>query len=316
MTAEPAYFTIAIPTFNRADTILRRVEEILSLRLPSDVNLLIVDNHSPDRTYERLVERFGDSDVRILTNERNLGFAGNFLQLIDEAESEYIVVLSDEDQLHADAFRELMEFCRRTSPNMVSPRAQAGRNPLYRGRAVTRGIEPDEFESASFYLSGLTFAARAAKEAASVVQTLIPDNSAATVYPQVLVTALLVARGDSYFLDALVSSQAEVRETTITEASGAKYNGVEGRWAQFKSFEEFFALDHFATVGKSGRSRLEAMRERIRKDILGLLIDAAAREAPAIAPYLHRPVQQSLGGRIAGVLARFRTPWHRSGHLR
>lgn len=306
MTTEAANFTIAIPTYNRADTVSRRVEEFLALKLPSDVRLLVVDNHSPDGTYDRLMSRFDNGSVRILTNERNLGFAGNFFRLIEEADSEYVIILSDEDRLHAEGFGALMEFCRRVSPNMVSPRAQAGQNPLYRGRAVTREIGPAEFESASFYLSGVTYASRAAKEVATVVSALVPDNSAATVYPQVLVTALLVARGDSYFLDALVSSQAEVRETMITDTSGAKYNGVEGRWAQFTSFEDFFAMDHSAIVGRSGVPRLEAMRAQTRKGVLGLLIDAAIREAPALGPYLRRPVKRSLGGRIVDVLRRFR----------
>lgn len=299
MTEERPRFTVAIPTYNRGETVSRRVEEFLELALGPDVELLIVDNCSPDGTYEMLQSRFEDRSIRILKNDRNLGFAGNFFRLIEEARGEYLTVFSDEDFLHAEGFAELMRFCIRVSPDMVSPRAQAGENSRYRGRGTTRRIAPAEFEAASFYLSGLTFATDQARKSAAVVAPLVPASSAATVYPQVLVTALLVARGTGYFLDALVSSQREVRETAITESSGARYNEIQGRWAQFKSFEDFFAMDHSAILDPSGVESLAAMRDRIRAGILDLLVDAAIREAPVVAPYLRRRLRRRLGHRVA-----------------
>ena len=306
MTQRRPFITIAIPTYNRVDTVSRRVDEFLAADFPPGVSLLVIDNHSPDQTFDVLTSRFRHPNVRILENESNRGFAGNFLRLIDEVDAEYLVVFSDEDQLHGDALLELMDFCRRESPNMVSPRAQSRQNPLYRGRSETRRIGPAEFESASFYVSGLTYRTIAAKQMAPVLQALIPANSAAIVYPQVLTTALLIAGGDGYFFDAVVSSQDEVHETNITEASGDSYNGVGGRWAQFKSFEDFFAMDHSAVVGASGIPKLAQMREQVRRNVLGLLIDAAIREVPELAPHLKSPTKRSFGGRVADIVSRFR----------
>lgn len=299
MTTEHPSFTVAIPTFNRVDSVSRRVEEFLALDFPGDVRLLVIDNNSPDRTYEHLVSNYGTTGVRVLANEENVGFAGNFLRLIDETQTTYLTVFSDEDRLHAGGFGRLMDLCQRVSPIMVSPRAQAGRNQRYRGRPVTRLVRAKEFESASFYLSGLTFESQAARYAARTVSALVPTNSVAAVYPQVLIAALLVAQGSSYFIDALVSSQSEVLETAIVETSGAQYNSVWGRWSQFKGFEEFFDLDHPGLADPDARRRMGQMREQIRVGVLDLLMIGAAREMPAIKPYLERRAPRTLTRRIA-----------------
>lgn len=298
MTDEAPRFTVAIPTYNRAESVARRVAEFLELRDREGVELLVVDNDSPDGTFDVLSTRFDEDDIRILKNDANLGFAGNFLRLIREARGEYLTVFSDEDLLHPDGFTALREFCRRNKPDMISPRAQAGQNTRYRGRRRTRLIRPREFQSASFYLSGLTFATKAAREAADVVTPLLQANSVATVYPQVLVSALLISRQNSYFLDALVSSQREVHETMIVEASGDRYNLVPGRWAQFRGYEDFFAMDHSAIAGARGTQHLREMREQIRTGILDLVVDAAIREKPNIAPYLRRRLRRQLGRRL------------------
>ncbi len=298
------FITIGIPTYNRIGSVTRRVEELLALPLPADVRLLVIDNASEDGTYESLSGQFGDR-VRVLRNDSNLGYAGNILRLVEEAEGQYLLVLSDEDRLEFEGFARLADLCRAQNPVMVSPRAQTGTNPNYRGSAVTRPILPEEFESASFYISGLTFSLDSARAATPAIRGLVPDNSAATVYPQVLLAALVLARGEGYFSDALVSVQEEVQPTTITEPSGIQYNSVVGRWFQFRGFEQFFALDHLDLTPESA-ARLASMRAAIRKGILGLLVTAAGLEFPELQPILRAPARRSIGGRTADLFARLR----------
>lgn len=298
--SESELLTIAIPTFNRRDAAARGVEEFLALPETPDVKLMVIDNASPDGTYDELRSRFADPRVRVLRNDRNLGFAGNFLRVIEEAAGEYVLLLSDEDSLNAEGLARLSEFLKRRQPTMVCPIAQVGSNSIYRGRSATRPIEPSEFESASFYLSGLTFSTEAASRAAAVVKFLIPDNAIAVLYPQVLVTALLVAvPNGGYFLNAAVSAQRESLATHITEASGKTYTSVASRWEQFKAFEEFFRMDHSAVTGPQASERLDQMREAMRAGVITTLIAAATSEVPSLAPYADRHVPRSFGGYLS-----------------
>jgi|GEM_PF-3528993 len=280
--------TIGIPTFNRKDAVARRVREFVAAGSLTGVELLVIDNSSTDGTYESLSEEFPQTTIRILRNETNLGFAGNVLRLIDETESDYLMLLSDEDRVDFGGFAELLRFCAEKKPRMISPRAQVHSNACYRGRTVTRLIEPDEFEVAAFYVSGLTFRMEDARKYGEIVAPLLGKNSAANIYPQVMVSALAVAAGEAYFLDALVSTQLEQLESHIVEADGSAYFSVPARWAQFVGYEDFFERDFDGLFHAGAQSRLQAMRDKRREVLLAQLERAALGEFPSLKEHFTR----------------------------
>jgi glycosyltransferase involved in cell wall biosynthesis len=300
----PVTLTVAIPTYNRADTVARRVREFVALGEIPGVELLVVDNASTDGTYSRLESEFAQPNIRILRNSENIGYSGNFLRLITETSTEYLTVMSDEDRLNGEGFQRLLEFCAAQSPRMVSPRAQVGTNEKYRGRATTREIDPSEFENASFYLSGLTYEASAAREYASLISGMIATNSAANIYPQVLLTALAVASGKAHFLDALVSTQLEQLATHIVEENGGEYFTVPGRWSQFVGYEDFFNRDFSAHLDESGRFRLEQMRQTRRSQLLPRLNKAAIAEFPELKEHFARACTAKRNGGFLSRLLR------------
>ena len=51
--------TIGIPTFNRRDAVLERLQELLSFDLDRKIEILIIDNHSSDGTISALEPREG-----------------------------------------------------------------------------------------------------------------------------------------------------------------------------------------------------------------------------------------------------------------
>jgi len=287
--------TIGIPTYNRGEAVSRRVREFIELQAPEGVELLIIDNASTDGTYESLTSEFSRSGIRVLQNSKNLGYAGNFLRILEEAKTDYVMVVSDEDRVNFDGLSLLLEFCAEHSPNMVSPRAQVGTKVNYRGRTQTRSIEPDEFEVAAFYVSGLTYDVSVARDYALVVSQLVSTNSAANIYPQVLISALAVAAGGAYFVDALVSTQLEQLQTHIVEDNGDAYFTVSGRWAQFVGYEQFFDRDFDALLGAEGRSRLEVMRNKRREVLLNQLERAAVGEFPGLKEHFLRGRSAKVG---------------------
>eukprot|EP01031_Cornospumella_fuschlensis_P009297 gene9297-11419_t len=193
-----ALLTIGIPTYNRVETVKRRVSELLALDIP--VEILVIDNASPDGTFAALTTNFSHRSLTVLENKTNLGYAGNLLRLIEEASTQYLLFLSDEDRIDPAGLETLIAFCREKSPVMVSPQAQSFTKLIYRGRKTTELIQPSEFQSSAFYISGITFNREIALVDVPLIRSLLATNSAAAVYPQVLLAALAVARGNSYFL--------------------------------------------------------------------------------------------------------------------
>lgn len=272
--------TIGIPTYNRVDTVRRRVEELLALDMP--VEILVIDNASPDDTFATLTANFSQPSLTVLTNKTNLGYSGNILRLIDEASTPYLLFLSDEDSIDPVGLDTLIAFCREKSPTMVSPQAQVGNRLIYRGRKTTELIRPAEFNSSAFYISGVTINRELALADVPLIRELQATNSAAKVYPQVLFAALAVARGNSYFLAAHVTEKQEQLKTTITDISGADLRSVGSRWQQFLSYEEFFDLDHPSEF----RVRLEQMREAQRRGIMRMIWGRMRIDLPTIESHI------------------------------
>lgn len=302
MTTIPPVLTVGIPTFNRRDAVARRLDELLAADLPPSIDLLVIDNASPDDTASFLLERFSGTAVRILSNKENLGYAGNVFRLFDEAGAPHLVIDSDEDRIDVEGLAALAEFCAQHGPTFVSPIAHVGANELYRGRAQTRLIEATEFESASFYVSGLTYDVGFVRRHLGAVRALVPSNSAVTVYPQVALTALCVAAGRSWFFDQTVTRQVESHETAIVDPRGGHYGTVAGRWSGFLGFEEFFA-EAISSAQPDQQSALTEMRQTLRSGLPALLLGAAAIEVPALRSSVDDVINRpSLLGRIAAFL--------------
>lgn len=186
----------------------------------SDISLTEVDNASLDGSYGRLVEEFGGSDVALFQNSENVGYGGNVMRLFELAQSEYFMIVSDEDQIVAEGIEAVVTYCRSHRPTFLSPQAHVRGNPIYRGRDTSRSVEPHEFRQSSFYVSGHTFAVPALHDDVIEIGALLSTNSAAAIYPQVLVAAIATARGEAHFLAERVTMLVDHHATSITERGG------------------------------------------------------------------------------------------------
>jgi glycosyltransferase involved in cell wall biosynthesis len=92
--------TVGIPTFNRANLLREAVESVLAQTF-ADVRVLVSDNASTDDTAD-VVASIRDERVDYVRADRNLGVIPNFNRLIDLSDSEYFVLLPDDDILYPE----------------------------------------------------------------------------------------------------------------------------------------------------------------------------------------------------------------------
>ncbi len=93
--------TIAIPTYNRADSYLQgAIEAALSQTYPY-LDIIVSDNASTDGT-ATLVNSFTDTRLRYFRHERNIGANGNANFCLERAEGDYFLLLHDDDLVDAD----------------------------------------------------------------------------------------------------------------------------------------------------------------------------------------------------------------------
>jgi dolichol-phosphate mannosyltransferase len=90
----PPLTSIVVPTYNEAECITRMLDDLVRY-VPSPVEIIVVDDDSPDRTWE-LAEQRGDPRVKVIRRVGTRGLASATVRGIIEARGEVIGVLDAE----------------------------------------------------------------------------------------------------------------------------------------------------------------------------------------------------------------------------
>jgi glycosyltransferase involved in cell wall biosynthesis len=94
-------FSVCIPNFNYAHYLGPTIESVLGQKF-GDLEVVISDNASTDASLE-VIKGFGDPRVSVSVNACNVGFSGNLDRAGARATGERMVMLSSDDQMHAEA---------------------------------------------------------------------------------------------------------------------------------------------------------------------------------------------------------------------
>ena len=130
-----ARVTVGIPTRNRCEWLGGAIESVLGQTF-GDLELVVCDNASTDATPD-VVARYRDKRLRYVRRPRDVGITENHNLIFRSVESDYLVVLPDDDRIKPDLLA-------RTVPVLdAHPRAgmvHAGFDTIDRdGRVVVRG---------------------------------------------------------------------------------------------------------------------------------------------------------------------------------
>lgn len=100
MALEPLV-TIAIPTYNRADTYFPHALQSALRQTYSNLEIMVSDNCSTDRTRE-LVTSIDDRRLRYVRHESNIGQKNNYKFCFYHAKGRYCLLLHDDDMIDSD----------------------------------------------------------------------------------------------------------------------------------------------------------------------------------------------------------------------
>ncbi len=139
--------TVLIPTYRRKELLPDAIRSALGQTF-TEIEILVLDDCSPDGTRDAVAPFLADSRVRYLRHEKNLGIADNWRCGISAARGEYFCILHDDDTLDPSFISRLLAplvadeslilaFCDHwvTDPQ--------GRRSEERSRATTHGYGRD-----------------------------------------------------------------------------------------------------------------------------------------------------------------------------
>jgi glycosyltransferase involved in cell wall biosynthesis len=146
--------TVGIPTFNRSGFLRESMASVLSQSF-RDFRLLVCDNASEDDTPD-VVASFADPRITYSRSDRNIGMIGNFNRVIELADTEFLVLLPDDDILYPDYLSSVVSVLERypnvgvahTACDLIDGESRV----IERGRALMPTREPVSVEPRDRYL--------------------------------------------------------------------------------------------------------------------------------------------------------------------
>ena len=131
-------YAIVIPTFNRPDTLQNTLKSALLQDYKEDYTIVIVDNN-PNRgdDTELFMERIVDPRVSYYKNESNVGMVNNWNQCIIAANSEWVVLVHDDDLLENGCLRIIDEtIAENPDADAVLPNYVQKGNPFFKDKPI------------------------------------------------------------------------------------------------------------------------------------------------------------------------------------
>ncbi len=84
--------SILMPVYNERERVARAIAEVLDVELPSELELIVVDDGSTDGTREILLGSTSDERVRLVAHERNRGKGAAIRTALGEARGEFACI--------------------------------------------------------------------------------------------------------------------------------------------------------------------------------------------------------------------------------
>ena len=113
--------TIAIPTYNRPELIVKSIESALNQsKMPYEI--LVHDNSENNKT-ELAISHFPKNLLRYKRHSKNIGIAGNWNSLIEASSGDYIKFLNDDDILDIDCLAEGEKAMQQFESGVITCRA-------------------------------------------------------------------------------------------------------------------------------------------------------------------------------------------------
>jgi len=95
-------FTIAIPTYNNADTILNSINSCMAQKTDVEYEILVVNNNSNDGTLN-ILKNISHSKIRIINNSNTVSMYENHNICLKESFGDYVLFCHADDTLESDA---------------------------------------------------------------------------------------------------------------------------------------------------------------------------------------------------------------------
>ena len=117
--SEGSLVSVIVLNYNAGDLLLNCVNS-LKKSIYSNLEILVIDNISSDGSQVRCKEKF--PDIKLIQNEKNLGYCGGNNVGIKEAKGEFIVILNPDTIVEPNCINELISAHKKFGDGLYQPK--------------------------------------------------------------------------------------------------------------------------------------------------------------------------------------------------
>ena len=122
MLIESSILTIAISTYNRVERLEKTIhqlhQEIIALKIPNEVEIIVVDNASTDGT-QKFLQNISFPNVKVIRNSVNQGMLGNLNICALRSKTRYVWCIGDDDFLIPGALEQVLKIIRNSNHPII-----------------------------------------------------------------------------------------------------------------------------------------------------------------------------------------------------
>jgi glycosyltransferase involved in cell wall biosynthesis len=211
--------SFCIPTYNRGQRALASVQHILKLPYTEEIEIIVSDNCSPDVDgYYKELSLIKDSRLKYHRNHENVGFARNWLKIIELAQGKYVYTLSDEDFVNVDRIPRLLELLQseseigaiHVSMQPISENIAPKNSLQYEGdRLLVKGSQAVlQYAFRHKYISGNIYN-REYVQKNQLFERVWENIDKHSIYPHIYLEALLCTQGNVMVLSDILCLEGE-----------------------------------------------------------------------------------------------------------
>jgi len=253
--------TIVIPSYNRGDILAKNLDVILANAIGA--NILILDNCSTatTREYIELKQRVKEyAHVRYIRNDTNIELRGSIYKALDIVETEYALILSDEDVPMPNVFGVFAEFLKKNGRFFaIRPSIMSSTNDVFYAKYTNEIFEKfdgiSNFGLTGNYISGQIYNAYLMRDKdlinkARDASYMIPD------YTHLLMNMLCAAVGRTAFVSTPYVQKKDVgyvQDLGDPESDASFYTGPYSygmRYNQFLGLRDGLKLAYGGEINK------------------------------------------------------------------
>lgn len=274
--------TIAIPTYNRHAAVKELIKDILENNVNLICDVFVFDDGSKcieeNNSYFQSISK--NKNIKYIKETINKGYPFSLLRMFKECQTDYIMLMADDDKLISSEISRLLDYLILKNPDFLSTQYFLNQSKqLYRGRKNNFPINLKNFFSASAHAPGLVFKVDSCLDACKILESrLAMKSDEAFVYPQVVILSYLLLHNMScsWYSKPITTVNCNL-PSGILDSSGAKYFSVESRWKQINGFDQLFT-----TFSNADQNKIKVLRSANMKRAFGHLMLAMKHENPKI----------------------------------